>query len=225
MRTLVVSDLHFGQPGRLTAADRALFNVLVGDWDRVIFLGDMFDLWHFDYDEIVEQHKGILAAIDDLPCEVIFIPGNHDEAFRGMKRLNNMRVCWAPFEYEDGGKRITLAHGDEYDDLNETASKVSSWIVTFADRIACWIMGAGTSVQRKLRKSLANSPQRERYAGPIAARAVKDLGGDVVILGHTHLPETRQFEGTLYVNSGSFGPEDLTYVVIEDGVPELRRAE
>jgi len=222
MRTLVVSDLHFGQPGRFRSANKELFKLIHRDkWDRLVLLGDVFDLWHYDYCDIVEQNKDILLEIDVLPYEVIYIPGNHDAEFKGMRRLNNMRVAAQPYNYSDGGKSIVLAHGNEFDTFSGTASKMASWVAVTADKVACYFMGPGTSIQRKVRHSFAAMNGKEKYAEPIADRAMENLLGDIVVLGHTHIPEVREYKGRMYLNSGSFGPEGLTYVKIVDGNPEL----
>jgi UDP-2,3-diacylglucosamine pyrophosphatase LpxH len=234
MRTLIVSDLHLGLPGRLVQADEALKALLVSyigagirqeRWDRVVFLGDMFDLWHSEYSEIAEAHKDLLMTIDDLSAEVIYLPGNHDGEFRGMRQLNNMAVAWPPYTFEDGGRTFALTHGDEFDTFSELQSRMASWIGTVADKIACWLLGPGSSVQRAFRRSLAETPYREKYAGPIAQAAVDSLHADYVIIGHTHMPEIREYGPKTYVNTGDFGPEHLSYVTVTNGIVELHGTE
>lgn len=54
-----------------------------------------------------------------------------------------------------------------------------------------------------------------------------DVDADVIVLGHTHLPAMRSFEGRLLVNPGSlgqprYGVPDATYAVWEDGRVQIR---
>jgi putative phosphoesterase len=58
---------------------------------------------------------------------------------------------------------------------------------------------------------------------------VADVEADFVLLGHTHYPMIRRVGAKTIINPGSAGqPRDgdprASYAVIEDGVPELRRA-
>jgi UDP-2,3-diacylglucosamine hydrolase len=45
-------------------------------------------------------------------------------------------------------------------------------------------------------------------------------GFDIVIMGHSHVPEVRQLRGGVYVNVGDW-LTSFTYGVIRDGLPSL----
>ena len=47
-----------------------------------------------------------------------------------------------------------------------------------------------------------------------------ESGFDIVIMGHSHVPELRHFNGGVYVNLGNWVTA-FTYGVIRDGVPSL----
>ena len=51
-------------------------------WDRVILLGDIFDLWCKPYEKIAAEHASVLSLIREQH-DVVFVAGNHDAAFRG----------------------------------------------------------------------------------------------------------------------------------------------
>ena len=191
-------------------------------WDRLVINGDLFEMWLYDYEEIADRHKELLAAIDCFDGEVVYVPGNHDGVFIGLRRLNDMRVSVRPFEFECGGRRFAITHGDEFDDTAKPISRVTAWLGALLDRIGAWFLGPGESVQRNVRKSFASmGAAREKYVAPFAEKAMAKLDADVVVIGHTHMPETREFEGRIYINDGDWGPEHMTYVSIEDGTPEL----
>lgn len=58
-------------------------------------------------------------------------------------------------------------------------------------------------------------------------RLFDDIPGDVIVLGHTHLPALRRFGKKLIVNPGSlgqprYGVPDATYAVWEDGRVQIK---
>ena len=63
---------------------------------------------------------------------------------------------------------------------------------------------------------------RESYVRPIHERAVADLKCENLIIGHTHIPTEDIVGSTREVGSGDFGPEHMTYVVVDAGKAELR---
>jgi UDP-2,3-diacylglucosamine pyrophosphatase LpxH len=225
-RTLILSDLHLGADGRLPHADGELCNLLRGEpWARLILVGDVFDLWELPYFEIKKKHLAAVATIRAMKCPVIFIPGNHDDAFRGFSRLDEMQVEWPTFQLQSGGKRFVFAHGDTYSAIPEGIAKIGYWITGLIGRICSWFAGPGVSFRRTLRYSLANSGiVNEAFSEKIAKLAVAGLEGDVIVLGHTHIPvEPCEIDGKIYANLGDFGPEHLTYAVLEDGVLTLKK--
>lgn len=69
------------------------------------------------------------------------------------------------------------------------------------------------------------------YLGPDRDRwrdAVSGITADLLLVGHTHLAFSFQFDGLQVVNPGSLGqPKDgdprAAYAIVEDGVPRLER--
>lgn len=54
-----------------------------------------------------------------------------------------------------------------------------------------------------------------------------DIHADVIVLGHTHLPAMREFDGKLILNPGSlgqprYGAPDATYAVWDDGRVQIK---
>lgn len=223
MRILVTSDWHLGSDGLLPDAEAGLIALLASEpWDKVVLLGDIFDLWRAEFSEIATKYKDLLDALDDLPCDVLYVPGNHDGEFRGVRQLNDISVVWPPLVLCDGGRRIVMMHGDEFDTYSAVNSKIAAWVMSSADWVARKIVGPGASVQRALLRSFAMMPARERFVEEIAWAAVASVSGaDTVVLGHTHWPEERVLDGVRYVNCGDWGPEHQTCVVLEDGIPYL----
>jgi len=223
MRVLVISDLHLGAVSRIPEADGEFCTLVRSErWDRVVLLGDVFDLWVSSYEKIAAEHPTVLSVIHSLD-DVVFIPGNHDAAFRGLLRLNNIPVVNGSYAYSDGGKKIVLAHGDEWDPISQGFSGAVYWLMSLADRLARMVAGPAASITRYIRWSAANSESVQDHSEFVARNSVrKHDGADVVIAGHTHIPvPPREFGDAIYMNTGDFGMEHLTYGVIQDGVPEL----
>ena len=226
MRTLVISDLHLGADGRLPQADGELCALLLKGWDQIVIAGDLFDLWVATIDDIFAKHRGVLAALDGATCRKYYLPGNHDAEFVGLAQLNSFEVVRAPFEFRSGDKSIGITHGNELLSLDSKIIRIGAWFGNVVDWLAQKIAGPGVSVQRRIRYSLAEmGVVRNKFVDEVAEKAVVEIGTDVVIVGHTHIPDgPRELGGRLYVNCGDWGPEHLTYVIIEDGKVTLEGA-
>ena len=87
MRTLVISDLHFGLRGGTEALRRAaglgaLLERLDGV-DRLVLLGDVLELRHGPTRDALATAEPVLRAIGDAlgpQGDVVIVPGNHDHA-------------------------------------------------------------------------------------------------------------------------------------------------
>lgn len=195
-----------------------------GDWGQIVLLGDVFDLWAAPFHKIARMHAAVLAVLEAAECTVTYVPGNHDDAFRGLSYLNSFQTVWPYYRFSSGGKWVVAAHGDTYDEFEGVPSRFGAWASRLADRVARWFAGPGVSITRSFRYSYAErGPGRSSYVAPIHSKAAADLDGDIVLIGHTHVPTTREEHGEkILVNTGDFGPEHMTYVVVEDGRAELR---
>ena len=88
------------------------------------------------------------------------------------------------------------------------------------DRFVQVFLGRGVSVQRRVRCSTAQTRQVQQIADRAARCAVRDLGTDIVLAGHYHVPRgPEEVDGSVYVNTGDFGPDHQTWVELHDGVP------
>lgn len=224
MRVLIVSDLHLGSPARIPTADSELCSLVLKEkWDRVILLGDVFDLWSNSYYAITRMHTTLLHALRACCCPVVFVPGNHDDAFRGVYQLDGFTVSWPLYEFEDNGSLVSCVHGDLLDDSWAGRTRIGACLVAAVDRFASWSAGPGVSVKRVVTHSIAEvAERREEYAIPLLEKTAMEVSGSVVVMGHTHTPIAKHVVGgKTAVNCGDFGPEHMTFVVVEDGVPSL----
>ncbi|OFW56378.1 MAG: hypothetical protein A2V52_04025 [Actinobacteria bacterium RBG_19FT_COMBO_54_7] len=84
-RIVVISDFHFGEEGSLlTQRDNVerLFRELIelGRVDKLVLLGDIWDLWRTGLREAVGAGDMFFQALGawEGPKEIVLVPGNHD---------------------------------------------------------------------------------------------------------------------------------------------------
>ncbi|MHB1361250.1 MAG: metallophosphoesterase family protein [Thermoleophilia bacterium] len=200
MRTLVISDIH-GNIDALQAIDE--------QYDNIVCTGD-----------IVDYGPNPRECIEFLrERNVIRARGNHDHA------VAFCQDCQTP---KGPLRRLSLAS-------REYTEKVLS------DGEKSWLGEAETSVQtghdglRIFAVHGAPSNHMYKYLLPqtsdeVLAKEVASVDADIIVIGHTHQPFIKRFDGKVLVNAGSVGqPRDgiakACYAIIEDGAVEIRRAE
>jgi len=118
-RTLFLSDLHLGASGtRAEPLARLLERV---ECRKLYLVGDIIDMWQLRrrwlWDDACDAVLGRLIEMANSGCEVIFIPGNHDDAAR---RYAGIEVAGIAVKLYDvhacaSGERLFVTHGDQYD--------------------------------------------------------------------------------------------------------------
>ena len=118
-RTVWISDVHLGTRG---CKDEYLLDFLRHvECERLYLVGDIVDLWKLKngfywpalHDEIVRT----VMAMAKRGIEVIYIPGNHDEVFRGYLGtvFNGIAIQENAIHASADGRRYLVVHGDEFD--------------------------------------------------------------------------------------------------------------
>jgi UDP-2,3-diacylglucosamine pyrophosphatase LpxH len=118
-RTVWISDLHLGSRGcRGEAISEFLKHVRCR---RLYLVGDIIDTWRLKSRwHWPESHNDVLRRLLNHArheTEVIFIPGNHDDAARQFIDLEFGGVKVMPYAIHVGadGKRLLVTHGDQFD--------------------------------------------------------------------------------------------------------------
>lgn len=119
MRITVVSDCHFGYRNFNTSEFDHFLTYLEGsrDIDRIVFLGDMFDLWRADPVDALFLVNPYLERIRRLNVRTDYIVGNHDyHSWVSCKATNMTEFLWMNIHYpylliDD----TFLTHGDYFD--------------------------------------------------------------------------------------------------------------
>jgi UDP-2,3-diacylglucosamine pyrophosphatase LpxH len=166
--------------------------------------------------------------------EVIFIPGNHDEALRDYldSTFGNIHLH---LEYEHlaaNGRRYLVLHGDQFD----VVTKYHRWLAVLGDHgyallvrlnvLLSWVrrqLGIGGYwslagyAKRKVKTAVSFICDYEEAV----ARHVKERGLDGVICGHIHAAAIKQVDGITYINCGDWVDSCTAIVEHLDGRMEL----
>jgi UDP-2,3-diacylglucosamine hydrolase len=222
-----VSDAHIG--GGNPDAEQRLFRFLEsirGRAESVYILGDLFEFW-FEYGRAIPKPGfralAELAELRRTGTRIGYLKGNHDFWFKDFWRRELGAEAADEMDVRLDGKRVFLAHGDKLD-----RSFVPRFFrVLMRSRLNGWLYSL---LHPDIGIGLANSVARISRAESIRPSLVEDMatfargklesGFDIVILGHSHVPELRQIGGGAYVNIGDWLTH-FTYGVIRDGVPSL----
>jgi UDP-2,3-diacylglucosamine hydrolase len=228
---IFVSDAH------LTGRDRAEMEVFLsfleaerGRMGHLVLLGDLFEFFFRfgpgrgeggERDLPFQEYLPVLRGLERLSREgvrITYVEGNHDFGLDGLfQEQFGMEVSVYPEAAEErlGGRRTFLAHGD--------FPNPGPWSQRAFRRVLRngWTYGLmrilGERISRWVARRLNDRSYLRNHAGagdaaPPAFRGFarrKFLEGyDVVILGHSHVPErvTEDVEGRscLYVNTGAW---------------------
>ena len=225
-RTIFLSDVHLGCKD--CQADYLLSFLEQSQAGKIYLLGDIVDLWamrkqvHWK----LSQNKVVRCLLDkaEQGVEVVYIPGNHDEAmrlYRG-KLFGNIKVQLRGEHTTALGKKLLLLHGDEFDKevsfgplqswLGDNLYDLLLFLNRWYNRVRRVTGGRYFSLAAYIKSRVPgalNAIGRYRQA---AIKKAKRGGYDGVVCGHIHRAEMRIIDGTLYCNDGDW-VESLTALV------------
>lgn len=217
-RTLFISDIHLGTPDCQAALLSGLLRRVRPR--RLYLVGDVVDLIAMRKRAVLPLvQQQLVARILRLArggCEVIYIPGNHDAAFRRLcgLHIHNVRIERRMIHETADGRRMLVSHGDEFD----THVRIAPWLLTLGDgmhqfvlRLNRWCNG----IRRALGLpywSLASALKRrvgtaQRYIAQFEQAAIHQAareGLDGYIGGHIHKAGFSTRDGVLYCNDGDW---------------------
>ncbi|HJQ59351.1 MAG TPA: UDP-2,3-diacylglucosamine diphosphatase, partial [Vineibacter sp.] len=155
---------------------------------------------------------------------VVYVPGNHDEAFRDYVGLNlgGIELLGEAIHETADGRRLLVLHGDEFDGVVLYArwlAFLGDWsyrgliaLNTHFNRVRR-MMGLGYwSVSAYLKHKVKDAVAFiDKFEGAMADEA-RRRGVHGVICGHIHKAEMREIEGVAYLNDGDW-VESCTAIV------------
>ena len=238
VRSVFISDVHLGT--RACQAERLVEFLREYPSEHLYLIGDIVDFWamnrsiHWTTDQNTVVQKVLRRARQG--CDVVFIPGNHDEALRQYFGIafGDIRIEAEWEHIAADGRRYWLVHGDEYDQV----TRHHRWVALMGDiaynalvRMNHWL----SAVRRVLRRpgywSLAGYAKQKvkRAVGFIfdfessIAHATRRKGLEGVICGHIHWAADQEIEGVRYLNCGDWVDSCSAIVEHADGRMEIIR--
>ena len=231
VKTLFISDTHLGMPGTATSELTHLLEHT--QCERLIMIGDVIDGWALGRRWLWRQ--GQEAALDAMlmhaakpDCDVVYIPGNHDEFWRGhmpSKPLGGVRFVQNLLLPLADGRHFWVSHGDEHDSVTNHAS----WLSQFGSmlyeggihaskgfkRLLQMLGFSGFSASQELKNLVKYIVQPPREFEAQLGRDAQIRGANGVLCGHIHRPVLKPTaDGILYANTGDF--VESASAIVED---------
>jgi len=236
-RALFVSDLHLGT--KACQAEAFLDFLRVCETPRIYLVGDIVDFWRIKRGVYWPQaHNDVLQKLlrkARKGTDLVFIPGNHDEAMRDYcgSRFGGVAIERNIIHVGADGRRYLVMHGDEFD----VVVRYAKWLALFGDwsyTVALWANTHFNVVRRFFGLSYwslsAYLKQRVKravnYIGEFEtalAQEARRRGAQGVICGHIHHAAMRQVGDVVYINTGDWVESCTAVGETKDGTFEIIR--
>ena len=236
VRTIFLSDIHLGTRG--CQADQLLDFLRHYESEKLYLVGDIIDFWamsrgiHWSRSQNTVIQKILRRARKG--CDVVFVPGNHDEALREYIGImfGDIRVEHDWIHETADGRRFLVLHGDEYDQV----TRYHRWIAVLGDigynllvRINGWLSVARRRLGIAGYWSLAGYAKRKVKSAvsfifdfeDSVIHGARERGVDGVICGHIHWASLRDVDGLTYINCGDWVDSCTAIVEHADGRMEI----
>jgi UDP-2,3-diacylglucosamine pyrophosphatase LpxH len=235
VRTAFISDTHLGTAG--CNAELLLDFLKTVDCETLYLVGDIVDGWQLRKGWYwPPRHNDIVRCVLKKAkhgTRVVYVPGNHDEAFRGYVGLNLGGIELMPeaIHVTADGRRLLVLHGDEFDGVVLYAK----WLAFLGDstytlllklnRILNWVRRKQGlpywSLSSHLKKKVKNAVQFISSFEEVVAHAAQERGAHGVVCGHIHSAEIREIGNVTYYNDGDWVESCTALVEHADGRMEI----
>ena len=234
-RTIFISDTHLGTKG--CKADYLLDFLKHTESEYLYLVGDIIDGWKLKKSWYWDPtHNDIIRKVlkkASKGTQVIYIPGNHDEALRDYTGhdLAGVKLRHDAIHTTADGRRYWVLHGDQFDGvvmhakwlafLGDTAYRalirLNYWFNIARRRLGYSYWSLSAYLKHKVKNAVEFMSQYERtLAAQAAQRQV-----DGVICGHIHHAERRTIDGIDYCNDGDWVESCTALVEHQDGRFEI----
>ena len=217
-RTVWISDVHLGTPG--CKAEFLLDFLRNVHCETLYLVGDIVDCWRLKRSWYWPQsHNTVVQKIlrkARSGTKVIYIPGNHDEAFRDYTGVHfgGIRVMRDEVHVTADGRRLLVLHGDAFDGIVQHAK----WLALLGDGayMLCLVLNTWFNLLRRrlgfgywslsayLKNKVKNAVQFVNNFELATSAESKRRKVDGVIRGHIHKAEMRKIRDVLYCNDGDW---------------------
>jgi UDP-2,3-diacylglucosamine pyrophosphatase LpxH len=205
--------------------------------ENLYLVGDFVDVWQLkrrwfwpqEFNNVI--HRILSKA--KKGANVVYIPGNHDEAFRAFcgQQLGGVRIERECLHTTADGRTYLVLHGDEFDCVVQN----NKWLAVLGSAAYDYLIYVNRVLNFARRRldlpywSLAHYIKTRvknavSYIGAFedaVAHAGQKARVDGVICGHIHLPQMRSIGGLHYINTGDWVENCTALVEHADGRLEL----
>jgi len=234
-RTVFISDIHLGTPG--CQADDLLEFLKRDTCDQLYLVGDIIDGWALrrrwywpqSHNDVIQK----LLRKARKGCQVIYVPGNHDEFARQFvnHHFGGVEVLEEAVHTTADGRKLWIVHGDYFDAVircakwlaylgdhaYELALKLNRYLNNCRSRLGMPYWSLSAYLKMRVKKALNYVTDFERAVAHEAQRR----GYQGVVCGHIHHAEIRDIDGVTYYNDGDWVESLSALVEHEDGRFEL----
>jgi UDP-2,3-diacylglucosamine pyrophosphatase LpxH len=217
-RTIFVSDTHLGTRG---AKAELLYDFLIHNECETLYLvGDIIDGWRLmrrwywsaAHSRVLDE---ILRKVKN-GTRIVFVPGNHDEAFRPYcgVMLAGVELKSECVHVTADGRKLLVLHGDRFDGvvtyakwlahLGDTAYEIALKVNTLVSAVRRALGLPYWSLSAYLKHKVKNAASFISDFEQAVAREARSRGVDGVVCGHIHHPEVKDIGGVLYCNDGDW---------------------
>ena len=234
-RAVFISDLHLGTPG--CQAEALLDFLKSHSSDHLYLVGDIVDGWQLRRKWFWPQaHNDVVQKIlrrVRKGCNVVYIPGNHDEFARDFvdHHFGGVQVMEEATHTLLDGRRLWLIHGDYFDpvvkyakwlayvgdSLYELTLRINRHFNRIRSRMGLPYWSLSAFLKGKVKKALNFVADFEKAV----AHEADKRGYHGVVCGHIHRAEIRLIDGIIYCNDGDWVESRSALVEHVDGRLEL----
>lgn len=235
-RCIWISDLHLGT--RSSRAEGLLDFLRHHQAERYYLVGDIVDGWALKRSWYwPASHNTLLQVLLERAgeAEMVYIPGNHDEAARQFPglQLGGITIQQKAIHTTADGRRLLVLHGDEFDGIVRHAkwlSKLGGWayqtllaLNRHVNRVRRWMNKPYWSLAAAAKTTTKRAVQFIADFEHAVVEQAEREDVDGVICGHIHVPDLRPIGGITYANTGDWVENCTALVEHMDGRLSLRR--
>ncbi len=236
-RALFISDIHLGT--KACQAEAFLDFLRCHEAPKIYLVGDIVDFWRIRRGSYWPQaHNDVLQKLlrkVRKGSELIFIPGNHDEAMREYCGSNFGGIAIERQTIHEGadGKRYLIMHGDEFDVvvryakwlafLGDGSYTLALWLNTHLNTVRRWFGMPYWSLSAYLKHKVKSAVNFIGEFETALAQEARRRGAQGVICGHIHHAAMRQLGDVTYMNTGDWVESCTAVGETEEGVFEIIR--
>jgi len=236
-RAIFISDCHLGTPGCQAAALLEFLRCTESDY--LYLVGDIIDgwqlrrrwYWHQLHNDVIQK---VLRKVRK-GTQVVYIPGNHDEAARHYVGVDfgGVAIRHEATHVTNAGLRLLVTHGDRFDGVVTCAR----WLALLGDRLYSLILKLNQhfnaararlglpywSLSQFLKLKVKNAVSFITAFEEALAREARTRAFDGVVCGHIHHAEIRRIDRILYCNCGDWVESLTALVEAHDGTLSIFR--